>query len=432
MARVRGGNTGYAVALVIFGCAFVITLLIAIIFYTKIEAAEKLVTDKEGELRKYVALDEEGPATSDAKDGMTTYKSLKTEIGELKAQINTLTTENSEAKDDSADKESAFDNLATTKEQVDARLLALQAEYAEYKRDRESELTALTREKDTLASKLADFGVEVSTGINAARTNANTSIGEMTQKVGELENTIRGLEDELLAVETDRAKLRGLLPKPPERNTTLPDGRVASVFDNGRDLFINLGRKDGIVMGMTFEVFDPNPVIRLSAQGEARGKATVEVYALDKDSATCRVVRMARGEQIDPEDPIVNIAYDPNMDITFYVFGQFDIERDGGTNDIERIKGLITKVGAEVAELQLGEGGIPVLTPDLDYIVLGEEPILGKKPDGDGIDLEAVAAYNAKKAEVESYFRIVEDAKALRIPVLNQNRFLELNGYYVR
>lgn len=435
MARVRG-NTGVAVALVFFGCAFVITLVIAIIFYTKIEAAEIAKEDAIKDRQKYVTDGETGAASAYIANGKSAYAGWKDKYDALEQQLTgelgalneikklekALGEKDTEFNTYSAKAESAYKLKA---DEVAAKL----AEIATLER----ELANGQREILALNAKLQDMQKQINTDIARTDSSAQERIGELTQQVGERDNTIREREAAILELKDRVAKLESERPKVPENNTTLPDGRVTSVFeDGGRDLFIDLGRSDGLVMGMTFEVFDPEPVIRLSGQGEPRGKATIEVYALRPESATCRVVRMTRGEQIDPGDPIVNIAYDPNMDITMFAFGYFDIERDGGPSDIERIQTLITKNGATVAKLTLDEEGIPVLTPDLDYIVLGAEPVLPAAPSDQDFDPEVIAAYQAKKAEVAAYFQIVEDAKRLRIPVLNQNRFLELEGYYTR
>ena len=439
MARVRSGNTGYAVALVIFGCAFVISLLVAIILYTKIEAAENGKIAVEKKMATYVAnTTEESAASEYMTDGQSAFAGMDAKIKALNTQLNGSPTEKGaldqikDLKAELAKMEALYTQLDSQKDQLTAQIKADAQTTQSALNQRLDQLNAEIAEKQSLQGKVADLQAKVSEAIGNADAAARDRIAELTQQVGELENQIREKENTIATQVDAIADLRRQLPKLPEPNTTLPDGRVASTFDNGKDLFINLGRRQGVVMGMTFEVFDPEPVIRLNAQGEPRGKATIEVYGLENDTATCRVVRIARGDQIDPGDPIVNIAFDPNMTIKMYAFGDFDIEGDGGPSDIDRIKALITKNGAEIPELTIGDDGIPVLSPDLDYVVLGEKPVLGNPPSEEDFDPEAIAAYQAKKAQVDAYFSISEAAKALRIPVLNQNRFLELIGYYNR
>ena len=64
MARVRSGNTGFAVALVIMGCGFMITLLVAIFLYTKIEAAKNAETTAQKKLAEFVSSAEEVEAAN--------------------------------------------------------------------------------------------------------------------------------------------------------------------------------------------------------------------------------------------------------------------------------------------------------------------------------------------------------------------------------
>lgn len=433
MARARG-STGSAVAIVFLGCAFVISLLVAIILYTKIETHKKGEEDAKAEMARYVAPAETGPAGEymDASDGTTAYAGMAEKIAESQKlltekdrEIARLTAANSKMQSD-------YETLDTIKKQGEANLASASTQHESMMKQRQDQVNALITEKDGLVAQISDLQKQVNDAIQNADKAARDRIAELTQQVGELEGTIRDQEAVIESLGIALAEVRSKLPQLPEPNTTLPDGRVTSVFGSGRDLFINLGRNHGLVIGMTFEIFDPLPVIRLNRAGEPRGKATVEIYSLDAEAATCRVVRMDRGEQIDPGDPIVNIAYDPDMEIKMYAFGEFDIEYDRGPNDIERIRNLITKNGAEIPELKVGEDGIPLLTPDLSYLVLGAEPVLPEKPGADEFDPEVIAAYQQKQAEVEAYYSLVDNAKLLRIPVLSQERFLELVGYYVR
>lgn len=436
MARARGANTGFAVALVIFGCGFVIATLVAIIFYTKIETHKNAEIQAKDELAKYVKPAETGPANDFIGDGRTMYANMKARIDDLDNKLNNndtgALTQIKQLEAQIVRKDTQYDSVVSTKSEVEARLEAEREQFTSIMNQRQDQIDDLINEKDALATQIGELQQKVTAAIANADQAAQARIVELNEQVTALQGEQVELEDKIRIVTLQRNEAIDKLPELPEPNTTLPDGRVASVFGAGNDLFITLGRRNGIVMGMTFEVFDPDPVIRLNTQGDARGKATVEVYGLDDDSATCRVVRLERGEQIDPEDPIVNIGYDPNMDITMYASGFFDIEGDGGTNDLSRINALIIKSSAEIPDLTKNDQGVPILSPDLDYIVLGTKPVLPDPPGDDVFDPQIIANYQAKLAEVEAYFSLTDQAKQLRIPVLNQNRFLDLIGYYVR
>ena len=432
MARVRGGNTGFAVALVIFGCGFVIALLVAIIFYTKIETHKVNEEAAKDALADFISNAE----TAQANDFKSTDATV---FGNMLIQIRNLETDIREANDQIAklnrnigNMEDQYNTLAGQKTTIDAALVAERKQYTEAMEERKASIDKAIQEKAVLQGQIADLQQKVTVAIENADAAARERIAELSEAKKNLEANV--FDAKALAQEWEGKynRLFASLPKPPAPNTTNPDGEVASIFGGGNDLFISLGRRNGLVLGMTFEVFDPQPVIRLNTSGEARGKATIEVYGLKDDSATCRVVRRSRGAAINPGDPIVNIAYDPNMTISMYAFGSFDIEADGGTNDIGRINALITESGAELAEVTKDDSGIPILTPDLNYVILGAKPELPDKPSPDEFDPVIIAEYQAQLAANEAYFRIVDEAKLLRIPVLSQDRFLDLIGYYER
>ncbi|MGB0767482.1 MAG: hypothetical protein ACPGYV_07205 [Phycisphaeraceae bacterium] len=432
MAKVRGGNTGFAVALVIFGCGFVIALLVAIIFYTKIETHKVNQEAAEKALAEYISNAETAQSSDYKAEGATVFgnmlieiRNLQTDLREANDQIAKLTRETGEMED-------VYNTLAGQKNAVDAELAAERQQFQTTMQERKDIVDKAIREKAELQTQINALQDKVTVAIENADEAARERIAELSEAKGTLESEIFDLKSALASARVERDNAIDALPKPPAPNTTSPDGEVASVFDGGDDLFISLGRRNSVVLGMTFEVFDPQPVIRLNTVGEARGKATIEVYGLKDDSATCRVVRRNRGANILPGDPVVNIAFDPNIDITMYAFGFFDIEGDGGTNDISRINALILENGAELGDVAKDEGGIPILTPDLNYIILGARPELPEKPSPDEFDPVVIAEYQAQVAANEAYFRIVDEAKLLRIPVLNQDRFLQLIGYYER
>lgn len=432
MARVRGGNTGFAVALVIFGCGFVISLLIAIIFYTKIEEHKAAQLAAEDDLKEYISGAETTQANDFKKAGATVFGNMLIQIRDFEADLRESNDQITKLKRETGEMEAQYATLDGQKKAVEEKLKVETQSYIDTMEERKAAIDDALRKNVALQAQVNEMQGKLTKALEDADAAARERISELTEQVKGFETQKFDLERELAAAISERNKAIRALPKPPVPNTTTPDAEVASVFGKGNDLFITLGKRDGLVMGMTFEVFDPQPVIRLAVTGEARGKATIEVYGLKEDSATCRVVRRDRSININPGDPVVNLGYDPNMTIRMFAFGEFDIERDGGTNDIGRIEAIVKNSGAELAEVTRGDDNIPILTPDINYIILGDKPELPDKPNDLDSDPVQIAEYRAKLAANEAYFRIVDEAKILRIPVLNQGRFLDLIGYYER
>ena len=433
MARVRGGNTGFAVALVIFGCGFVIALLVAIIFYTKIEEHKVAEDNAKKELAEFISSAETAQANEHKSNNATVFGNLKNEISDRDNNLREANDRATKLEGEKQAMEDQYAKLAAEKKLLEDQLDAERRTSAETMEERKRAIDQALRQNAELSAQIAELKTQLDGFLKNADEAAQARIAELTEEVKTQENEKIAAQQEAAKWESTYDKLLRGLPEPPPIGTTTPDAEVASVFGaDSNDLFITLGRKNGLVLGMNFEVYDPLPVIKLTDVGEARGKATIEVYALKDDSATCRVVRRERGVSINPGDPIVNIAYDPNMTIKMFAFGEFDIERDGGTNDIGRIEALVQESGAELIEVTKTDAGIPILTPDINYVVLGDKPDLPEEPGPDVFDPVIIAEYQAKLAANQTYFQILDDAKILRIPVLSQERFLDLVGYYVR
>ena len=77
------------------------------------------------------------------------------------------------------------------------------------------------------------------------------------------------------------------------------------------------------------------------------------------------------------------------------------------------------------------EGQAGRLSPETDFLVLGQEPPLPEEP-RDKTDPVTIENYNKAKSKYETYQNLMVQAKKLSIPVLNQNRFLTMVGYYQR
>jgi hypothetical protein len=122
-------------------------------------------------------------------------------------------------------------------------------------------------------------------------------------------------------------------------------------------------------------------------------------------------------------DPIVNLVYDKNTKFNFMVYGAFDINQDNvpSLQDADVIKRLVTSFGGKL---------IDKVGVDTDFVVLGKEPVIPVIPPEEKDDALAQKRFQEATAALEAYLDVQRQATELRIPVLNQNRFLYLVGYY--
>ncbi|HMO27244.1 MAG TPA: hypothetical protein PKB10_13355, partial [Tepidisphaeraceae bacterium] len=90
--------------------------------------------------------------------------------------------------------------------------------------------------------------------------------------------------------------------------------------------------------------------------------------------------------------------------------------------DAEVIKRLITQWGGQVQQQ---------VNVNTDFVVMGIEPELPEYSDEDVRNDPLIAARMAEaERQLQEYEAVRDRAIELNIPILNQNRFLYLVGYY--
>jgi hypothetical protein len=72
------------------------------------------------------------------------------------------------------------------------------------------------------------------------------------------------------------------------------------------------------------------------------------------------------------------------------------------------------------------------LSYDTDFLVLGVEPVLPDPLPADVIDPVRIAQDAALRRQFSRYQELRARAAEMKVPILNQNRFLHLVGYYTR
>ena len=250
-----------------------------------------------------------------------------------------------------------------------------------------------------------------------AQNAANVQIATLTQQVTEAKQQIDTLQRKLGEGRVDTQA-------PIVRN---PDGRIIRI--PSRDtVYIDLGQEKSITRGLTFEVYDKIDGIPplgdpTSEEQLPQGKASIEVIRVGQGSSEARVVRQTPGTQITEGDLIANLVYDPNVKYNFVVYGDFDMDRNGQATPQEAdvVRRLVTQWGGQLMDR---------VNVDTDFVVLGKEPEL-PTPTREELQDPFVAKRLADaQAALEAYDQVRNRARDLHIPIMNQNRFLYLIGYY--
>ncbi len=248
---------------------------------------------------------------------------------------------------------------------------------------------------------------------------------EYAAKEGGLKAEIEKLQAER-AVDKDRLKrfeqeLKG------QRFTgqaeyALPDAIVLGTTPAESSIMLSVGRKDKVVLGLTFNVYGQGTTIKPDeATGEyPPGKATVEVIRVDEDSSVARIIREQKGNPVLRGDFVANPVYDPTKKYKFLVYGSFDPSRTGRASPLAggEIKAWIRDWGGDVTD---------ELTGDVDFLVLGQRPQLPPRPSSTA-PLEVINFYLAQERLARRYDELFKQATDTAIPVLNENRLRTLLG----
>jgi len=297
------------------------------------------------------------------------------------------------------------------------RLEQIQTDHASTISALNDELSQYKGELDRYRSLVDETIDENNSRVERIRQDAASQEASLQQRIAALEDEALLLQDQLRALRSEKADDTLM----PEDEYALVDGRVVGGDATEGLVYIDRGRQDRVVLGMTFEVYDNASAIRPDDDGNyPTGKATVEVVQINPASSVCRTLLQSRGNPVVEGDVLANAVYDPEKQYAFVVFGNFDTDGDGLATEPEQnaIRAIIADWGGLVDDEMTGR---------TDFLVLGERPILPPRPPVDAPGA-VINEYIRKRQQVDRYDELFRTASQTGIPVLNQNRLDTLTG----
>jgi hypothetical protein len=458
MASRTSAGTATVVTITIFGILTVAFFVTSVVFYSKMSKAQGELGRLEETYEEVIRTGERGSeavqtalaaARSQRKSLvdhlLTDYRAVKriaTGNGDLtleqvRSRVTELTGSDAEALTQTvtrlqstlagreADLANTQQRLARLQADIDAELVRIRTVEASAQQtaaEANDRVGDYRQGVDDLRSRVEGFEQRVQREVDTAR-------ARFQQEVRDRDNRIADLNQQLLVLRDQVRRLRGEAVSnsiAPLDEYALVDGEVAAIEPADNIVVITLGRRDKLVIGMTFSVFGTASEIRPAGPaGEyAPGKAVVEVISIDETSARCRVVRASRGNPVVVGDVIANPVYDPTKTYNFVVFGNFDVNRDGDATPYERdaLVAIIERWGGKV---------IDEISGDLDFLVLGRRPVDPLEP-APNAPRAVFDEYLRLKARVDRYEQLFDAASASSIPVLNENRLRTLIGEFPR
>jgi hypothetical protein len=450
-------------ALIVFVFLSVIFLGIAIWLGIGKGDAEKRLEAKDKELAQVKGPNDRKTFEALMRDNKSNASALSianTQITRLKSVIES--SDNKGADEVVLDAKRALDASGKT----DSQLLPTLDDYANKLKAATAEATSLRKQIADLqdsATKVAEANTKTAESMQQQlnqfkeQLTAQTNVGAEQRKANEdavtnFQNQVNKLKEDAEArhredflriqtLEGDLAKanetINTLRNQLQGQKTTLsaamqPAGKIVRAPGGTGEVYIDLGRRDKVVVGMTFSVHDPRIGVRGKMDDrpgqsveagdiEAAGKGGIEVTQVYENESLCRIERTTKGQMIQVGDLISNPVYQNtrNRKSHFVVIGDFDLDGDGVATSGERDR---------VAQMIASWGGTidDKVTPQTDFLVAGTPPAAPTR----GGDTTPGGVADQRAKEATSYNDTIVEAKRSSVPILNVNRFLAMIGYY--
>lgn len=218
-----------------------------------------------------------------------------------------------------------------------------------------------------------------------------------------------------------QAELNTIVPPPDSEVAAFkPDGKLVLIDEQTGIVHLDIGSDDRVYRGLTFSVYDKSlPIPR-----DGKGKAEIEVFNVDKNISTAKIVRLDKRNPIVLDDIIANLIWDSSKINVFVVAGEFDLDGNGRNDPtaVDKIQALVEKWGGIVTDN---------VSIETDFVVLGKAPRVLRKPTFEQLEVypEATAKYEASLKRLAHYKEVQNRIETLSIPVFNAERFLDFIGY---
>jgi len=337
----------------------------------------------------------------------------------------------------------AVRSLTTAVTARQSQIASLQTQIKQIQADSERRITGLTSQLTARSEDVKKAQAESTASLSTAQTDIQTKQSNVeviekaiaderasnTDAINKLAAQVGDKDKELVKNKEQIEKLQsrlGLLRVGTTDTLVRQVDGVISRLASNDIIYVNLGYGDQISPGLTFEIFDKNEGIPSLTADETtlpQGKASIEITRVGATSSEARITRQRPSSQMYEGDLLVNLVYDRNTKFNFVVYGDFDMDQNGVAvpADADVVKRLVTQFGGKLVDKVNVGTDFVIMGKEAEAIVLTAEeqndPLLAKKKS----DVDAAIA---------AYDEVLSQARALNIPVLNQNRFLYFVGYF--
>lgn len=454
MAGRTSTSIGVGVTVTLLGVATLALFITTVIFFANKRAAERSLDEARRTTQEYVSdTDRANDAVNRAREAGKGQRlsAIGYLIDTQQKTMQRVTGSRSDTLDDlnkklDGVKGAAGQNMLTLIRQRDSEITALAQQLADANTakdraltDRENEVKRVKALEDSQKATLAALNAELDKykdEVDQYREELNQAKQGMEERVSRIQaaadDTIGKLRTEIDSLQREKVLNQSLITRLQDElkgkridsanEDALVDAEIIGIDAADNTAVLNRGRKDKIVLGMTFGVYaeptDIRPDPETGAYPEA--KASLEVIRIEENTCVARIIRERKGNPAVRGDVVANPVYDPRKTYKFLVYGNFDANGDGRATFEEQtdIRARIEAWGGKVQT---------ELTGDTDFLVLGERPVLPPEPSANA-PIEAINFYISLRRQAQQYDELFSKAQATSIPVLNENRLYTLTG----
>ena len=477
MAVAQGGNRGGLVtALVVFVVLFFVAAIFAVVKSVDAADAEARATKNEAKYKSAISdsemTDEVFTSLQQGAQGRTVYNSLLEQRNALATfitgqnpgpnafedarnggnrlivEINeALKKEGSGAQISAGSISAAMNDLDKLLRQRQAQVAELNGKLAQATQELNNQVAIYAKEIDEARKNAENARQEAAKAnemVNAYRTGKDEDINRLEKNLADTiegnRKTIEDLQTQIATAQQEKTDLTKKLQASIDKHKRVTnsadvivrraDGVVLEVQPANKLCFINRGLGHGISPGMTFQIYDKNEGLPRVGNLEGGidelppGKGSLEVTRVGQGSSECRIITLTAGTQVMVGDLIANLIYDPNAKLRFKVYGEFDVNQDGrvSAEEADVVRRLIVQWGGQLTD---------DVNVDTDFVVLGAEPAVPTYT-AEELQQDPTKQFQVDQAQKarDAYNQIRDNAISLHIPVLNQNRFLYMTGFY--
>ncbi len=195
------------------------------------------------------------------------------------------------------------------------------------------------------------------------------------------------------------------------------DGRIVRALPGDPFVYVDLGARDRVTLGMTFSVYNAGETVPTSGEG----KASIEITSIYDDVSAAKIVSRSGNQPVLEGDVVANAIYSKGRKHRFVVLGRFDLDNTGTPTaaQAEQIKAMVREWGGEVVD---------TVDTATDFVVAGQGPPQPVAPPATAQPIDKQRYQEAQKA-YDDFNTKVDEAKSLMIPILNQTQFVNFVGY---